>query len=80
MYCALALHQNLIELNNNKCIIIILNYITQKRNIIKIIKEKFKIMLNDKICIELYYYTLFISFSWNNLLKLTLISQLIAHF
>ena len=27
-------------------------------------------MLNDKIYIELYYYVLFISFSWNNLLNL----------
>ena len=48
--------------NKNNCIIIVLNYITQKRNIIKIIKVKFKINLNDKTCIELYYYALFISF------------------
>ena len=40
----------------------------QKHNIIKVIKVKFKIILNDKICIELYYYTLFITFSRNNLL------------
>ena len=42
--------------NNYNCIIILLNYIMQKHNIIKIIKVKFKIMLNDKICIELYNY------------------------
>ena len=47
--------------NNNNCIIFVLSYITQKRNIIKMIK--FKIILNDKICIELYYYALFIRFS-----------------
>ena len=37
--------------NNKNCIIFVLNYITQKRNIIKMIKVKFKIILNDKICI-----------------------------
>ena len=36
--------------NNNNYIIFVLNYITQKRNIIKMIKVKFKITLNDKIC------------------------------
>ena len=49
--------------NKNNCIIFVLNYITQKRNIIKMIKVKFKILLNDKTCIELYYYALFIRFS-----------------
>ena len=48
--------------NKNNCIIFILNYITQKLNIIKMIKVKFKIILNDKICIELYNYVLFIRF------------------
>ena len=48
--------------NNNNCIIFILNYITQKRNIIKMIKVKFKIKLNDKVCIKLCYYALFIRF------------------
>ena len=48
--------------NNNNCIINVLNYIIQKRNIMKRIKVKFKIILNDKICIELYYYALFIRF------------------
>ena len=48
--------------NNNNCIIFILNYKTQKRNIIKMIKVKLKIILNDKICIEIYYYALFIRF------------------
>ena len=45
--------------NNNNCFIMVLNYITQKRNIMKMMK----IMLNDKICIELYHYALLISFS-----------------
>ena len=45
--------------NNNNCLILVLNYIMQKRNIIKMMK----IMLNDKICIELYHYALLISFS-----------------
>ena len=49
--------------NNKNCIIFVLNYIMQKRNIIKMIKVKFKIILNDKICIELYYYALFLRFS-----------------
>ena len=49
--------------NNNNCITFVLNYIPQKRNIIKMIKVKFEIILNDKICIELYYYALFIRFS-----------------
>ena len=48
--------------NNNNCIIFVLNYIMQKVNITKIIKVKFKIILNDKICMELYHYELFIRF------------------
>ena len=48
--------------NNNNCIVLVLNYTTQKRNIIKIMTLKFKIILNDKICIELNYYALFIRF------------------
>ena len=48
--------------NNNHCIIFVLNYIMQKHNIIKMITVKFKIILNDKICIELNYYALFIRF------------------
>ena len=43
--------------NNNNCNILVLNYITQNCNIIKI-RVKFKIILNGKICIELYYYAL----------------------
>ena len=45
---------------NNNYIIILLNYITQKRNITKIIKKKVYNNVHDKICIELYI--LFISF------------------
>ena len=37
--------------NNNNCIIFVSNYKTQKRNIIKMVKVKFKIILNYKICI-----------------------------
>ena len=47
--------------NNKNCIIFVLNYIMPKINIIKMIKVKFKIILNDKIYIELYYYALFIN-------------------
>ena len=49
--------------NNINCIILVLNYITQKRNKTKMIKVKFKIILIDKICIELFYYALIIRFS-----------------
>ena len=49
--------------NKNNCIIVILNYIIAKAQIQeKMIKIKYKIMLNDKIYTELYYYALFISF------------------
>ena len=37
---------------NKNCITIVLNYIMQIRNIIKMIKLKFKIMLNNKIYIK----------------------------
>ena len=49
--------------NNNNYINLVFNCITKKRNIIEMIKVKFKIILNDKICIELYYYALFIRLS-----------------
>ena len=50
--------------NKNNCIIVILNYIIAKAQIQeKMIKIKYKIMLNDKIYTELYYYALFTSFS-----------------